>query len=129
MKTIHKSGKRKASIAKASLSPGKGIVRINKIPLKHYSNELLRMKIEEPILLAGNISKFNIDVNVKGGGITGQAESSRLAIARCLVETNPSLKKVFLEYDRNLLVADTRHTEVSKPNDSKPRKKRQKSYR
>ena len=129
MKVIHKSGKRKASVAKATLKPGKGIVRINGIPLENYSNELSRMKIQEPLILANNASKYNISVTVTGGGITGQTDSSRLAIARCLVEANPSLKKTFIEHDRTLLVADTRHTETSKPNDSKPRAKRQKSYR
>lgn len=129
MKAIHKSGKRKSAIAKATLRAGKGIVKINGVLLEKYSNEVARMKIQEPLLLAGDISKFNIDVNVRGGGWMGQADASRLAIARCLVEANKSLKKTFLEYDRNLLVADTRHTETSKPNDSKPRAKRQKSYR
>ena len=58
-----------------------------------------------------------------------QAEASRLAIARALSQLQPSLKKVFLSYDRHLLVPDVRFKETYKPNDSKARAKRQKSYR
>jgi len=129
MKIIHKAGKRKSAIAKATLKPGKGLIRINKVPLEKYGNEISRMKIQEPLELSGSKNKYNIDIQVRGGGWMGQSDASRLAIARCLVEANPSLKKTFLEYDRQLLVADTRSTETSKPNDSKPRAKRQKSYR
>ena len=76
--------------------------------------------------------KVDISVNVHGGGWQSQAEASRLAIARALVEYSrgDKLKRAFLDYDRHLLVADTRFNEACKPNDSgKPRKKRQKSYR
>ncbi len=130
MKTIHKNGKRKTAIAKASLSDGKGIVRINSQLLENYTPEMAKMKIMEPLALAGDsIKKFNININVHGGGWASQAEASRLAIARCLVETNKNLKKTFTDFDRHLLVADTRRKEMCKPNDSKARAKRQKSYR
>lgn len=130
MKVIHQSGKRKAAVARATLKPGKGVVRINSKLLENCDPEIARMKISEPLILAGDHSKkFNIEVNVHGGGWSAQADASRLAIARCLVETNKSLKKTFLDYDRHLIIADTRHTETSKPNDSKPRAKRTKSKR
>jgi small subunit ribosomal protein S9 len=130
MKSVHKSGKRKTSIAKATLSEGKGTVRINSILLENYSPEIARMKIMEPLVLAGDpVKNFNIQVTVRGGGWSSQAEASRLAIARCLAETNKSLRKKFLDYDRHMIVADTRRKEMCKPNDSKARAKRQKSYR
>jgi small subunit ribosomal protein S9 len=130
MKAIHKSGKRKTSIAKATLNQGKGTVRINSKLLENHTPEIAKMKIMEPLLLAGDqIKGFNISVSVNGGGWSSQADASRLAIARCLVETNKNLKKKFLDYDRHLLVADTRRKETCKPNDSKARAKRQKSYR
>ena len=130
MKPVHRSGKRKTSIAKATLSQGKGVVRINSILLDNYSPEIARMKIMEPLILAGEQTKtFDINVNVRGGGWSSQAEASRLAIARCLAETNKTLRKKFLDYDRHLIVADTRRKEMCKPNDSKARAKRQKSYR
>jgi small subunit ribosomal protein S9 len=130
MKVIHMSGKRKTAIARATMKPGKGAVMINYSSLENHSPELARMKIMEPLILAGDlVKKFDISVNVSGGGWQSQAEASRLAIARCLVEANKALKNKFLEYDRHLLVADTRRKEVCKPNDSKARAKRQKSYR
>ncbi|MFH1972172.1 MAG: 30S ribosomal protein S9 [archaeon] len=130
MKSIHTSGKRKKAIARATLKDGKGTIRINSLLIDHYQPELIRMKIQEPLILAGDVAKkINIDIIVKGGGTQAQADACRLAIARGLVEFQNNLKGVFLEYDRNLLVADTRRNEPHKPNDSKPRAKRQKSYR
>ncbi len=129
-KIIHKAGKRKRAIAKATLKPGKGIVRINSVPLENYQPEIARLRITEPILIAGNdAKKFDIKVTVNGGGWQAQANAIRLAIARSLVESNKSLKQTFLDYDRHLLVADTRYKEACKPNDSKARAKRTKSYR
>ena len=130
MKVIHVSGKRKSAIARATLKAGKGIVRINSKALETYSPEMYKSKIMEPLLLAGDVVKsINISVNVKGGGQSSQADASRLAIGRALVKHQASLKKVFLTYDRALIVADVRRKEVYKPNVSKARKKRQKSYR
>ncbi len=132
MKAVHASGKRKRAIARATITPGKGIVRINSLSLEHYQPELTRIKIQEPLILANDLAKkININIVVNGGGSQAQAEASRLAIARGLVEYSKSkeLKKTFLDYDRNLLVADTRNKEPCKPNDSKARAKRQKSYR
>ncbi len=132
MKIVHISGKRKRAVAKATLKDGKGAVKINNILLDNYSPKLARMKIREPLQLAGPIAaKIDISVRVEGGGFMAQAEAARLAIARGLVESQKgeALKDVFLKYDRHLLVADTRRKEMRKPNDSKARKKRQKSYR
>ncbi len=129
-KVIHAQGKRKRAIARATLSPGKGKVTVNGMLLENYGPELVRLKIQEPLLLAGDMSKkFNIKINVTGGGVNGQADAMRLAIARCLVKQDEKLKSIFTEYDRLLLVADIRRKEACKPNDSKARAKRQKSYR
>ncbi len=129
-KPILVSGKRKRAIARATLKEGKGVVKINNLPLEYYKPEIYRVRLSEPLILAGDIvKKVDIKVDVKGGGVAGQTEASRLAIARALVQYNPSLEQVFLEYDRNLLVADVRRNEPHKPNRSKPRAKRQKSYR
>ncbi len=130
MKIIHMSGKRKRAVARATVRDGKGKVKINKKMLEVYEPEICKMKIMEPLLLSGELSKkVNISIKVKGGGQMSQAEACRLAIGKCLVKLNPGLKKTFLDYDRGLLVADVRRNEPHKPNDSKPRKKRQKSYR
>ncbi len=131
-KLVNSSGKRKRAIARAVLREGKGKVRINKMLLDAYTPDIARLRIMEPLLIAGEIAgKVNIDVDVKGGGWQAQAESARLAIARGLVEFsgNKQLKQQFLAYDRHLMISDVRRAESSKPNDSKPRKARQKSYR
>jgi small subunit ribosomal protein S9 len=132
-KVVHMSGKRKKAVARATLKEGTGIVRINKLLLPHYGSKLTRLKIQEPLEIAKEISsKVNINVNVQGGGCQSQAEASRLAIAKALVQytRGDKLKKAFLEYDRHLLVQDSRRNEPCKPNDSgSPRSKRQKSYR
>jgi len=92
---------------------------------------MLRLKIKEPLLIAGEIAnKVDIEVTVNGGGVSSQAEAARLAIARCLINYSKKLEKVFLNYDRHLIVADVRRKEASKPNrHGQARAKRQKSYR
>ena len=133
-KVFHVSGKRKKAIARATIQPGKGQIRINSKLLQLYNPILARMRIMEPLLIAGNdvTNKIKIDVDVRGGGWNGQAEAARLAIARSLVQFtgNKQLEKNFLEYDRRLLVADVRQRESRKPNThQKARSKVQTSYR
>ncbi|MEM4267656.1 MAG: 30S ribosomal protein S9 [Candidatus Woesearchaeota archaeon] len=133
MKNVyHVSGKRKTSIAMATLRQGTGKVYINNILLDNFEPSVARLRLREPLLLAEGIAdKVDIFVKVKGGGIMSQSDAARLAIARALVEYSKSsaLKNAFLKYDRHLLVADIRRKEMRKPNDSKARAKRQKSYR
>ncbi|MBI2148300.1 30S ribosomal protein S9 [Candidatus Woesearchaeota archaeon] len=129
-KTIQTIGKRKTALAKATLSAGKGTIRINHQLLDTIQPELLRQRLMEPLILSDDTwQKVNINVSVSGGGMQGQTEAARIAIARALVEFNKKLKKPFLDYDRHLLVQDIRVRETRKPNDSKARASRQKSYR
>ena len=130
-KIIVTSGKRKTAVAKATIKEGKGKVRVNNVPIEVYQPELYRLRIQEPLILAGDaVGKLDIDVLVSGGGQMAQADAARLAIARGLSEHTPKLKKVFLDYDRQLLVADVRRKETSKPNrHGSARSKKQKSYR
>ena len=127
------AGKRKTAVAKATIYAGVGEIRINKIPYSHLSF-FRKLSIEEPVRIAKNVLgnfNFNIDINVKGGGQESRIEASRLAIAKALIKLTKSieLRKAFLDYDKNLLIADTRRKETNKPGDSKARRKRQKSYR
>ena len=132
-KTINTSGKRKRAIARATLKKGRGRIRINNQLLETLQPKSLRLKIEEPLILAGEISeKVNISVRVKGGGLSSQTEAARLAIARALVKHSKSaeLEEYLESYDRQLLVADVRRKEPAKPNShGQARAKRQKSYR
>ena len=133
MKIVHASGKRKRAIARATLRQGNGIVRVNNILLDFIHPKISMLKLREPLILAGDAAnKINIDVNVYGGGTTSQAEASRLAIAKGLVDytKNDKLKETFLAYDRNLMVADVRRKEPAKPNrHGHARAKVQKTYR
>jgi small subunit ribosomal protein S9 len=127
---VQTQGKRKLAIARATLTPGTGKVTVNGLYLHNYGTDLLRTRIGEPLVLAGDAAqKVNFEIRVQGGGVNGQADAVRLAIARALVEHQPKLKKTFDDYDRLLLVADVRRKETRKPNDSKARAARQKSYR
>jgi len=131
-KIVNTSGKRKTAVARATIQKGEGLIRINKKPVEIYEPEIARWKILEPIKLAEDrISKVNINVDVKGGGFMSQANAVRTAIAKGLVEytADPNLKLAFLDYDRSLLVSDSRRKEPKKPLGRGARKKRQKSYR
>ena len=131
-KVVNTSGKRKTAVARAAVQKGSGKVRINRVPLEIYEPRLARLKIEEPILLAGKkVEKLDIAVSVQGGGVMGQAEAIRTAIARGIVDytEDGELKDTFLAFDRSILVNDTRVKESKKPLGRGARKKRQKSYR
>ena len=133
MNRIITSGKRKTAVARAVTTDGTGRVTINKKPYE-ILQLLDRLKIEEPLRIAKNIiGNFNFDVsiNVRGGGEKSQIEASRLALARAIISFtgNKNIERAFLDYDRNLLVADVRRKEAYKPGDSKARRKRQTSYR
>jgi len=132
-KNLTIGGKRKTSVAKATIRTGTGKITINKIPYENFDRFKVLL-ISEPIQITKKIlGKFNFDVsiNVRGGGSESRIEASRLALARALVGFTKSepLRKAFVEYDKGLLVADTRRKEANKPGDSKARKKRQKSFR
>ena len=129
------SGKRKTAIAKATIQEGNGKVTINN-KLLHSFNSFQQLSLKEPLILAEEIlgdalKSVKIEIIIHGGGSEGQIEAARLALARVLVAwfKEAGLKNKFLKYDRMLLVADTRRKEMRKPNDSKARAARQKSYR
>jgi len=131
-KVIISVGKKKTAIARAIIKPGVGRVRINGYPLELWPIEMARIKMQEPLILAGDLAKkVDIEVNVKGGGYMGQAIATRIAIARGLVAYFPSeeLKKLYEEYDPYMLKGDPRRTEPKKPGIKHARSKRQKAYR
>ena len=122
MEKIHKIGRRKASIARIYLSKGKGIVKINNKDLNNYfSTDALKSKINLPFIITETLGKYDLSVNVSGGGNTGQADAIKLAVSRALCEVNevyrPLLKK------EGLLTRDSRVVERKKPGQKKARKK------
>jgi small subunit ribosomal protein S9 len=131
-KIINTSGKRKTAIARATLKAGKGVIRVNSVPLEQYGTDVTRMKISEPILLfPKGVDGVDVTIDVAGGGVMGQAEAVRTALARGILlwHNEPQIKDIYLTYDRTLLVNDSRQKETKKPHGRGARKKFQKSYR
>ncbi|KAA0001869.1 MAG: 30S ribosomal protein S9 [Thermoplasmata archaeon] len=125
------SGKRKSAVARAYVKSGKGVVKINKLSLQAYP-EYIRSILAEPLQIAEKYKdKIDVRVIASGGGPISQAEAARTAIAKALVafSGDDELKKMFMEYDRTLLVSDIRRKEPKKQLGRGARKKRQKSYR
>ncbi len=113
-KQIFTTGKRREAIARAKVVAGTGKIFINNVPLDVWGNEPLRLWIKEPLILAGDLSaKVDIDVTMRSGGVAGQTEAARMAIARGLVEFSHDKKlyEKFMHYERNLLVYDPRRNE------------------
>ena len=133
-KVIQSSGKRKSAIARAVLRyPAKGQIKINNVPLQIYEPEIARMRIQEVLVIADNekIKKCDIQINVKGGGVGGQADSVRMALARVINKFigTKTIERIFREYDDSLLSGDSRRTEPKKFGGKKARARRQKSFR
>ena len=90
-KVVNMSGKRKTAIARSSVKTGKGRVRIDSKPVEIYEPEMARNKVMEPLIIAdamGKLSNVDVNLSVHGGGIMGQADAIRTAIARGLVHFN-----------------------------------------
>ena len=122
MDTIHTIGRRKASVARIYLNKGKGAITINKKDYKDFFPvEGLQKKVLQPFSVLDLEGKFDVKVNVNGGGNTGQVEAIRLAISRALceldAENRPALKA------DGLLTRDSRVVERKKPGQKKARKK------
>ena len=133
-KNLFATGKRKKAIARAIITDGKGIVRINSVPIENIQPRSKRMRMQEPLVLAGDAAgAVDIDVSVAGGGVWGQGNAARTAIGNALVEwtKDKKLKELYSEYDRSILVSDARRTEPHKPSRSKdgPRASKQQSKR
>ena len=126
------TGKRKTAIARAVFKPGRGNVTINEFPVSNMSSEMARARISEPLTLAGErLNTVDVRVKVRGGGVMGQAEAARMAIARGLVEYSRSaeLRRLFTSFDRTMLAGDPRRKEPKKFGGPGARARKQKSYR
>ncbi len=127
-------GKRKLAVARCTIKPGVGRVLINSQPMDIIDNEVVRLMVSEPFIVMGSNDwkAYDFSINLRGGGVMGQAEAARQAIARGLVEIfGDSVRKKFLEYNRSFLAYDPRRTEPHKPPRSSqgPRRYKQRSKR
>ncbi|WP_298541712.1 30S ribosomal protein S9 [uncultured Aquimarina sp.] len=128
MEVIHKIGRRKTAVARVYLKEGSGKVTINKKDLNDYfPTATLQYKVNQPFALTDNEEKFDVNVNVYGGGITGQAEAIRLAISRAMCELDQENRAVLKP--EGLLTRDPRMVERKKFGQKKARKKFQFSKR
>ncbi|MCL1867710.1 MAG: 30S ribosomal protein S9 [Paludibacter sp.] len=128
MERVNAIGRRKAAIARIYVNEGNGQITINKRGLDSYfPSSILQYIVKQPLNTLGVVEKYDIKVNLGGGGFKGQAEALRLAIARALVKINPedkpSLKK------EGFMTRDHREVERKKPGRPKARKRFQFSKR
>jgi len=132
VRVVVATGKRKTSLAKATIKNGNGRIRVNGTPLEVYQPEIARLRIMEPLILFGeNWKRYDIRVRVKGGGYMGQADAVRMAVATGLIRMSEDYeaRSKMIAHDRTMLVGDPRRTEAKKFGGPSARSRYQKSYR
>ena len=121
-------GRRKSSVARVIISNGKGKYTINNRSIDNYfGRDVLKMVTRQPFELLGIDGKYDVKVNVKGGGLSGQAGAIRLGISRAIEKVNPDYRKILKE--NGYLTRDSREVERKKPGQPGARKKFQFSKR
>lgn len=128
METINALGRRKAAVARVYLSDGKGQIMVNDRDYKEYfGSETLQYVVTQPLNLLNVSDKYDIKVNLDGGGVKGQAEALRLGISRALVKIDEENKPLLKS--NGFLTRDPREVERKKPGQPKARKRFQFSKR
>ena len=128
MEKVNAVGRRKAAIARVIVGEGNGAITINKRPLDvYFPSSILQYIVKQPLNTLDAASKYDINVNLDGGGYKGQAEALRLAIARALVKINPEDKHALRV--EGFMTRDPRAVERKKPGQPKARKRFQFSKR
>ena len=121
METVNAVGRRKAAIARVIVKEGNGTITINKRPLEvYFPSSILQFIVKQPLSTLDVVEKYDIKVNLDGGGYKGQAEALRLAIARALVKINPEDKPALKA--EGFMTRDAREVERKKPGQPKARK-------
>lgn len=128
MDVINTSGRRKTAVARLYMKPGTGKVTVNKTEAAQYfPTAVLQYKLNQPFSITETEGQYDVNVNVYGGGINGQADAVRLALSKALVEVNPEWKPTLKEV--GLMTRDPRMVERKKPGLKKARKRSQFSKR
>ncbi|MBO4954979.1 MAG: 30S ribosomal protein S9 [Muribaculaceae bacterium] len=128
METVNAVGRRKAAVARVIVKDGNGAITINKRPLEvYFPSSILQYIVKQPLNALESAEKYDIHVNLDGGGYKGQAEALRLAIARALVKINPDDKATLRAH--GFMTRDPRAVERKKPGQPKARKRFQFSKR
>jgi small subunit ribosomal protein S9 len=128
MEVINALGRRKSAVARIFMSEGTGKITINKKDLAvYFPSSILQFVVKQPLNKLGVAEKYDIKVNLNGGGFTGQSQALRLAIARALVKVNAEDKKTLKA--QGFLTRDSREVERKKPGRPKARRRFQFSKR
>ena len=128
MEVINALGRRKTAVARIYVKAGEGKITVNKRDYKEdFPTSILHYVVEQPLMLTDNMGKYDIKVNLNGGGINGQAEALRLAISRALCEINAEFRPVLKA--KGLMRRDPRMVERKKPGQPGARRKFQFSKR
>ncbi|MBO7445885.1 MAG: 30S ribosomal protein S9 [Bacteroidales bacterium] len=128
MEVINTLGRRKTAVARLYMQAGTGKIVVNNRDYKEYfSVPTLQYKVEQPFMVAQLMGQYDVKANLDGGGVTGQAEALRMAIAKALVEINPELRPALKS--QGFLRRDPRMVERKKPGQPKARKRFQFSKR
>ena len=128
MEPVNALGRRKAAVARVILSDGKGKITVNDRDYKEYFGAgTLQYVVTQPLVVLNSLEKYDINVNLDGGGVKGQAEALRLGITRALIQIDPENKSVLKA--KGFVTRDPREVERKKPGRPKARKRFQFSKR
>ena len=128
MEVVNTVGRRKAAVARVYVKPGKGQITINRKALEvYFPLNILQYEVKQPLMVTETLENYDVDINLDGGGIKGQAEAARMGIARALCQIDAELRPVLKK--NGFLTRDPREVERKKPGQPGARRKFQFSKR
>ena len=128
MEVVNTVGRRKAAVARVYVKPGNGTITINKKPLEvYFPQDIFQFVVKQPLLVLNQMENYDININLDGGGIHGQAEAARMGIARALCEIDAENRTILKK--NGFLTRDAREVERKKPGQPGARRKFQFSKR
>ncbi|MBQ2796122.1 MAG: 30S ribosomal protein S9 [Alistipes sp.] len=128
MEVVNTIGRRKAAVARVYVKPGNGTITINKKPLEvYFPLDIFQFVVKQPLIVLNQLENYDININLDGGGIHGQAEAARMGISRALCEIDAENRSVLKK--NGFLTRDAREVERKKPGQPGARRKFQFSKR
>lgn len=128
MEVVNTVGRRKAAVARVYVKPGKGQITINRKALEvYFPLNILQYEVKQPLMVTETLESYDVDINLDGGGIKGQAEAARMGIARALCQIDAEFRSVLKK--NGFLTRDSREVERKKPGQPGARRKFQFSKR
>ena len=114
MEVVNTVGRRKAAVARVYVKPGKGQITINRKALEvYFPLNILQYEVKQPLMVTETLENYDVDINLDGGGIKGQAEAARMGIARALCQIDAEFRSVLKK--NGFLTRDSREVERKKP--------------